>query len=56
MKGTKGGRIYYLSFLTYEDKYFFWMQEPDQSKDADLAKAVQKVIDFNEEAEQPKRN
>lgn len=45
------GRIYYLSFQSYDDKYFFWIQEPDQSKDQDLMTQVQKVIDFNEEEE-----
>lgn len=57
VKGTKGGRIYYLSFLSFDDKYFFWMQEPDQSKDADTVKSIQNIIDYNEEEEQKnKRN
>lgn len=38
-------------FSSYDEKYFFWMQDPDQSKDADTAAKVQKIMDYNEEKE-----
>lgn len=41
------GRVYFLRFLSYEDKYFFWMQEKDTSKDEEIAKKVNEVINFN---------
>lgn len=43
------GRIYYLKFDSYEDKYFFWIQEPDQTKDSNLVTQVNKIINLDEE-------
>lgn len=43
------GRIYYLKFDSYEDKYFFWIQEPDETKDSNIVEQVNKIINFDEE-------
>lgn len=62
VKGTKGGRVFYLSFNSFDDKYFFWFQEPDVSKDMDIVTSIQRIIDWDEEQEaklkaaQPKVN
>lgn len=51
VQGTNGGRIYYLRFQSYEDKHFFWIQEPDENKDTRIAKQVNDIINFDEEEE-----
>lgn len=38
------GRVYLLDFKTSDQKLFFWMQEPDAEKDAELAKKVNEGI------------
>lgn len=44
------GRVYYLHFNSYEDKYFFWMQEKDETKDEDICKRVNALINWEEGA------
>merc|ERR1711935_36745 len=45
---TNGGRIFHLNFADFDDKYFFWLQEPDQSKDDHIVKQVNDIINFDE--------
>lgn len=45
------GRIFHLNFGDYDDKYFFWMQEPDESKDDQVMKQVNDIINFDETAQ-----
>jgi len=52
VRKTNGGRIYYLFIKEWDMKMFFWMQEPDESKDDTLAKQVNDIINFDE-AKQP---
>ena len=40
VKKTNGGRIYYLHFNSFDEKYFFWLQEPDETKDDLNAKNI----------------
>lgn len=54
------GRVYFLKFESYEDKYFFWFQvkivrlfiqkEKDTTKDDDICKRVNDLIEFDEDA------
>jgi len=38
------GRVYLLDFQTYDDKYFFWLQEKDAENDEELCKKVNNII------------
>ena len=49
VKKTNGGRIYLLSFLSFDDKYFFWLQEPDYTKDSEFVEKVNRVINLQED-------
>jgi 26S proteasome regulatory subunit N13 len=44
VKKTNGGRIFMLKFESYEDKYFFWMQTPDESEDEVFVKKLNDAI------------
>jgi hypothetical protein len=41
----KDGRVFLLRIKQSTRKRFFWMQEPDKSKDADLCKQVNQIFD-----------
>lgn len=47
----KSGRVFLLHFESYDEKYFFWMQEPDASKDDEICKKVNDLINFTGEPE-----
>ncbi len=44
VKRTNGGRIYMLRFTSFEDKYFFWMQHPDETEDRVFMNKVNEYI------------
>jgi len=58
------GRVYLLDFQTYDDKYFFWMQEKEPESDDEICNKVSKIIDWDGtddskidiEPEQPQRS
>lgn len=45
------GRVYYLHFNSFEDKYFFWMQSPEEADDKNLAKQLNELINKNTDDE-----
>ncbi len=49
------GRVYLLDFDSDTEKLFFWIQEPDASKDAELEKKFKEVLNLQpiEEEEVP---
>lgn len=50
VRKTNGGRIFYL-LIDFDCKEFFWMQEPDASKDDTICKQVNDIINFDETAQ-----
>eukprot|EP01017_Pseudomicrothorax_dubius_P014502 TRINITY_DN1690_c0_g1_i12.p1 TRINITY_DN1690_c0_g1~~TRINITY_DN1690_c0_g1_i12.p1 ORF type:complete len:274 (+),score=67.02 TRINITY_DN1690_c0_g1_i12:183-1004(+) len=42
------GRVFLLSFESYDDKYFFWMQDPNSDRDEAIIKEVLDVINFED--------
>jgi len=48
------GRIFKLEFQSYDDKYFFWMQEKEEKNDQDYADKVNKIINTAAMEEEPK--
>ncbi|EGC38442.1 hypothetical protein DICPUDRAFT_148855 [Dictyostelium purpureum] len=46
VEACKTGRMYYLNFSDSNHKEFFWLQEPDASKDAKIEKAIKLIEDF----------
>lgn len=42
-------RVYLLSFQSNDDKFFFWLQDPDATKDEILCQSVNEVINFIEQ-------
>ena len=53
VNNTNGGRVYYLHFQSFEDRYFFWMQEPDETKDKDFVKQLNELINSDLEEQEP---
>ncbi len=48
------GRVYFLSFESFEDKYFFWMQDPSEANDEKFAKELNRLINLSEDQIQRK--
>lgn len=44
------GRVFYLKFESYDEKFFFWIQEKDTTKDDDICKRVNDLINFDPDA------
>lgn len=42
------GRVYYLHFESYDDKYLFWFQSPDESIDAEVCRKINEIINIVE--------
>eukprot|EP01016_Furgasonia_blochmanni_P044334 TRINITY_DN6153_c0_g2_i1.p1 TRINITY_DN6153_c0_g2~~TRINITY_DN6153_c0_g2_i1.p1 ORF type:complete len:255 (-),score=60.30 TRINITY_DN6153_c0_g2_i1:295-1059(-) len=51
--GKAQGRVFLLSFKDNEDKYFFWMQETDESKDEEICTKVNGIINREGMEEEP---
>lgn len=45
-------RVYLLSFASNDDKFFFWLQEPDVDKDDTYCSQVNEVINYAEEEQE----
>ena len=45
------GRVYYLHFQSFEDKYFFWLQTAEESEDKSLVKQLNELINKNTDDE-----
>lgn len=39
-----------LEFDSYDEKFFFWLQDKDESKDEGLCKEVNAIINFDPDA------
>lgn len=48
--GKTTGRIFLLHFESYDEKFFFWIQEKDQAKDDEICQQVNDLINFTGEA------
>jgi len=48
------GRVYFLHFESYEDKTFFWMQDPKEGNDEKFAKELNRLINLSEDQIQRK--
>ena len=46
-------RVYLLTFQSNDDKYFFWMQDPNNVNDEKLCKDVNEIINFAQLDEEP---
>lgn len=42
------GRVYYLHFNSYDDKYLFWFQSPNESTDAEVCRKINEIINLVE--------
>lgn len=45
------GRVYYLHFHSFEDKYFFWLQNAEETEDKNLVKQLNELINKNTDEE-----
>lgn len=49
VKKTNGGRVYTLYSKLNEERFFFWFQDPDESKDGEFMSRINKEINNTEE-------
>lgn len=44
------GRCFWLHFKSFEDRYFFWFQNPDESKDNETCRRINELINLAEQS------
>ena len=49
VKKTNGGRVYTLYSKLNEERFFFWFQDPDESKDEEFLARINKEINNTKE-------
>lgn len=49
VRKTNGGRVFTLYSKLNEERFFFWLQDPDESKDTDFIVRINKEINNTQE-------
>ena len=50
VKKSNGGRVYTFHSKMNEERFFFWMQDPDESKDQEFVANLNKHINLEDES------